>query len=139
MIQQCRPLASHRCGFYLEVVSSTSDVTVWLPSDFHGKVHLHSGSLSNTRSKATLSPGFSNKIMPNIQLFLDDADRLDGELWSPDSIDEVDIQTRGNVSLKMWDVRTSAPEVKSKETLRRIFGSKTKKTSKRVNWDFLLE
>lgn len=77
--------------------------------------------------------------MHNVQLFLDDSDRLDGDSWNLDSIDEVDIQTSGNVSLKMWDVRTSAPEVKSKETLKRIFGSKTKKPSKRVNWDFLLE
>jgi len=136
-VKVCRPLASHRCGFSLEVVSSRSDVTVWLPSDFHGKIHLHSASPS--RSKATLSPGFSNKIMHNVQLSLDDSNSIDGDYWNPDSRDEVNIRTSGNVNLKMWDVRTSAPEVKSKETLKRIFGSKTKKLSKRVNWDFLLE
>jgi hypothetical protein len=138
-VKVCRTFSSHRCAFYLEVSATTSDVTVWLPSDFQGKIHLHSpASPSAQPSKLTLSPGFSNKIMRNVQLFLD-SKRSDGENWNPDSLDEVDIQAGGNVSLKMWDVKTSAPEVRSKETLKKIFRYKTKKPIKRVNWDFLLD
>lgn len=145
-VKVCRPFSSHRCAFYLEAFSSTSDVTVWLPSDFQGRINIYStssssstSSLSTSRSKLVLSPGFSNKIMRNVQLFLDSEPFQGSHGSETDGLDGVDIRTGGNVSLKMWDVKTCAPEVKSRETLKRIFCSRTKKPVKGVNWDFLLD
>ena len=58
---------------------------------------------------------------------------------STDGLDLVDITTSGAVHLKMWDVQTSAPEVKSKETFAKFFGLTKKKPTNCLNWDFLLE
>jgi hypothetical protein len=112
-------------------------VTVWLPSDFQGRIKIRS--LSSSRSKLVLSPGFSNKILRNAELYVD-SERFQGDVSCETAgLDDVDISTGGNVCLKMWDVRTCAPEVKSRETLKKLFCSKTRKPVKGVDWDFLLE
>ncbi|KAG9318184.1 hypothetical protein JVU11DRAFT_263 [Chiua virens] len=119
----CRPVP--RCKFYLEVRANTSNVTVWIPSDFKGHIR-HLG-------QATYSAGFVNRIMDNAHLNEDSLDQWD--------IDEVVVQTKGAVTFRMWDVHTNAPENSRKETLKRMFsGSKKPQATRRgINWDFLLE
>jgi hypothetical protein len=134
-------MTSHRCAFYLQVTSaSSSDVTVWLPSDFDGTIHLQSKHGSGSRPRLCISPGFSNHILKNTNLYLDGQEsRNESGDGFTGGLDLVDITTSGNVHLKMWDVRTSAPEVKSKETLVKFFGLTKKKPTNHLNWDFLLE
>lgn len=133
-------MTSHRCAFYLQVASaSSSDVTVWLPSDFDGTIYLQSKLGSRSRPRLSISPGFSNHILKNAKLYLDGQQSRNGSgSDSTDGVDLVDITTSGNIHLKMWDVRTSAPEVKSKESFVKFFGL-TKKPKNHLNWDFLLE
>ena len=134
-------MTSHRCAFYLQVAStSSSDVTVWLPSDFDGTISLQSKPGSGDRPRLSVSPGFSNHILKNAKFCLD-GKQSGGESGadSTDGFDLVDITASGVVHLKMWDVQTSAPEVKSKETLAKFFGLTKKKPTNYLNWDFLLE
>lgn len=134
-------MTSHRCAFHLQVISaSSSDVTVWLPSDFDGTICLQSKAGSGSRPRLTLSPGFSNHILKNARLYLDG--QKSGSQSGAGSIDGSDIvyiTTPGAVHLKMWDVRTCAPEVKSRETFVKLFGLTKKKPTNHLNWDFLLE
>ncbi|KAF8352264.1 hypothetical protein F5887DRAFT_1068604 [Amanita rubescens] len=121
-LKVCRSVASSR--FYLELRASSSDVTVWLPSDFKGRIH-HTG-------KANFSAGFVNKIMRNVN-FNDD-------LFYDQCIeDEVVVYTTGHVTFRMWDVRTCSPEIPHKEAMRRMFGCNRKAPETPINWDFLLE
>lgn len=140
-VKVCRPMTSHRCAFYLQVASaSSSDVTVWLPSDFDGTIYLQSKPGSGSRPRLSISPGFSNHILKNVKLYLDG--QKSGSASGVDSnggFDLVDITTSGTIHLKMWDVRTSAPEVRSRETFVKFFGLAKKKPTNHLNWDFLLE
>jgi len=138
-VKVCRPMTSHRCAFYLQVVSaSSSDVTVWLPSDFDGTISLQSKPGSGGRPRLCISPGFSNHILKNARFYLD-GKKSGSESGPTDGYDLVDIIASGVVHLKMWDVQTSAPEVKSKETFAKFFGLAKKKPTNCLNWDFLLE
>ncbi|KAH7889982.1 hypothetical protein F5I97DRAFT_1849078 [Phlebopus sp. FC_14] len=119
-LKVCRPVP--RCKFYLEVQAGTSNVTIWLPSDFRGRIR-HSG-------RATYSAGFINRMMGNV--------RLNEEAYAKWNGDEVLVQTGGAVTFRMWDVHTSAPEKLHKETLKRLFSCK-KAPETRINWDFLLD
>ena len=120
---QCRPVA--RCKFYLEIRAKVSNVTVWLPSDFKGRIR-HSG-------RASYSAGFVNRILKNVRFSDDTLDQWD--------VDEVVVQTMGTVAFRMWDVRANAPENSHKETLKRMFGGSKKPEGMRrgINWDFLLD
>ncbi|KAF8626386.1 hypothetical protein AX15_005035 [Amanita polypyramis BW_CC] len=118
----CRSVTSSR--FYLEVQASSSDVTVWLPSDFKGQIY-HTG-------KANFSAGFVNKIMRNAS-FNDD-------LFCGQSMEDVVIVcTTGHVTFRMWDIRTRSPEIPHREAIRRMFGCNRKAPETPINWDFLLE
>ena len=87
-----------------------------------------------------MSPGFSNHISKNAKLYLDgQKSGNENGASSTDGFDLVDITTSGTVHLKMWDVRTCAPEVRSRETFAKLFGLAKKKPTNRHNWDFLLE
>lgn len=133
-------MTSHRCAFYLQVASTSSDVTVWLPSDFDGTIYLQSKTGSESRPRLCISPGFSNHILKNAKMYLDGQQcGSKSGVNSADGFDLVDISTSGTIHLKMWDVRTSAPEVKSKETFVKFFGLTKKKPTNHLNWDFLLE
>jgi len=124
-LKVCRNLP--RSKFYLRVQALTSDVTVWLPSDFSGRI------CCSTR--AAFSAGFVNRIMRNVR-FDNDADHNDSSLSLED---EVIIVTQGNVSFRMWDIQTYAPENVQKETFRRMFGCTRKAPETTIDWDFLLE
>ena len=122
-IQQCRSFPSK---FYLEVLAETSDVTVWLPSDFKGQIH-HSG-------KATFSPGFTNRILRNVRLNEPETREIYNE-------DDVVVVTRGHVTFRMWDVQTSSPENTRKELLNRLFccSRKAPELESAIDWDFLIK
>ncbi|KAJ6488507.1 hypothetical protein C8R47DRAFT_1215751 [Mycena vitilis] len=114
-----------RAKFEMEVRASTSDITIWLPSDFKGVVHCP--------KSATFSAGFINRIMGNVRLNERDTEHSYDE-------DEVIVSTRGHVTFRMWDVQTSTPENSQKETFKRLFccGRKAPETTSH-DWDFLLE
>jgi len=122
-LKVCRSFPS-KC--YLEVLAETSDVTVWLPSDFKGQIH-HSG-------KATFSAGFINRILRNVRINEPDAYDMYNE-------DNVVIVTRGRVTFRMWDVQTSRPENTRKELLSRLFGCTRKAPEHEIaiDWDFLIK
>jgi len=122
-VKVCRHVP--RSKFYLEI-QAKSDVTVWLPSDFRGRIH-HSG------KKACYSAGFVNRILCNATV---NTDTLTGDSWLGD---EVLIHTKGVVEFRMWDVNTGSPENARKETLKRIFGCSAKVPETPIDWDFLLE
>jgi len=113
-----------RSNFYLEVQGSTSDVTLWLPSDFKGHIHY--------TGKAAFSPGFVNRIMQNVHLnqdIYDDEGNRDG----------VVVCTDGRVEFRMWDIHTGAPESLGKETWKRMFGCSKRTPETTIDWDFLLD
>ncbi|PPQ75449.1 hypothetical protein CVT24_013332 [Panaeolus cyanescens] len=59
-LKVCRNLPSSK--FYLEVMADTSDVTIYLPSDFKGSIHISS-------PKSTkFSSGFVNRILKNARM-----------------------------------------------------------------------
>jgi hypothetical protein len=124
---QCRQ--QHRSYFYLHVSAQSSDVVLYLPSDFKGYIH--------HRSKITFSAGFANRILPHVRF--NETGRRD-DLGS----DIVVIDTCGSISLRMWDVDTGTVESKGKEVLKRVFGrspatEKKVHSNQGVNWDFLLD
>ncbi|KAH7927068.1 hypothetical protein BV22DRAFT_1032193 [Leucogyrophana mollusca] len=120
-LKVCRPMS--RSKFRLDVQAATSNVTVWLPSDFRGHIH-YSG-------KASFSAGFVNRMMANIC--------LNEEIWDDWRGDEVSVETLGAVTFRMWDVHTNAPENQPKETWKRLFGCTKKAPETTMNWDFLLD
>lgn len=119
-LKVCRTISRSR--FYLEIQAVTSDVTIWLPSDFKGQIH--------QRGKASFSAGFVNRILRNVS---------SGEEERNLEEDEVVVVTEGQVTFRMWDVATCASENLTKESLKRIFGCsrRTPETSG-VDWDCLL-
>ncbi|KAJ3999239.1 hypothetical protein F5050DRAFT_1739100 [Lentinula boryana] len=121
-LKVCRSFS--RCKFYLEVQASMSDVTLWLPSDFKGRIQ-YSG-------RAKFSSGFVNRVMQNVHFTGDD---------DTDATDEdcVVVVTNGNIMFRMWDVQTCAPENPQKETLKRMFSCSKKAPETTIDWDFLLE
>ncbi|KAJ7771615.1 hypothetical protein B0H16DRAFT_189913 [Mycena metata] len=120
-VKVCRSYC--RSKFELEIRASTSDVTIWLPSDFAGVIH--------TPKTTKFSAGFVNRIMGNVRLNA-------GSEHSYDE-DEVVVSTRGHVTFRMWDVQTSTPENTQKETFRRLFCCSRKTPETTHDWDFLLE
>jgi len=114
----------HGSKFYLEIRASTSDVTVWLPSDFKGQIH-HTG-------RASFTAGFTNRILRNARI--NGADHCE----LPDE-DDVVVRTRGHITFRMWDIQTHAPENTQKEALKRIFSCVRRAPETTIDWDFLLE
>ncbi|KAF9533518.1 hypothetical protein CPB83DRAFT_866977 [Crepidotus variabilis] len=117
--------------FYLEILAESSDVTVWLPSDFKGQIH-HTLPTTTKKGKASYSSGFVNRIMRNAQLNESDFKEHIGQ-------DDVVVVTSGTVTFKMWDVQTGNPENCHKETLKRFFGCSKKAPETSIDWDFLLK
>lgn len=124
-ILQCRPFP--RSKFCLSVHAKTSNVTIWLPSDFHGKIRF------DPSNKVAFSAGFVNKILQNVRL---------NEPFPVDTYteDDVVIVTRGRITFRMWDVQSGSPENAHKEALKRIFcGSSRKNPENGIDWDCLLK
>lgn len=120
--KQCRNC--QRSKFCLEVIADTSDVTIWLPSDFKGQIRYG--------GRPTFSAGFVNRIMRNVRL----TERMAEPSFNED---DVVVMTEGHVTFRMWDVQTCAPEVAHKECFQRLFGCKRKAPETTIDWDFLLK
>ncbi|KAF4615369.1 hypothetical protein D9613_003268 [Agrocybe pediades] len=121
-LKVCRNVPTSK--FYLEVLAETSDVTVWIPSDFKGRIH--------ASGKPSFSAGFVNRILQNVRINEHAVDETYEE-------DEVVIVTRGRISLRMWDVQTCSPENTHKESLKRLFGCSRRAPETAMDWDFLLK
>ncbi|KAF8188359.1 hypothetical protein BJ912DRAFT_1042556 [Pholiota molesta] len=113
-----------RSKFYLEVVGETSDVTIWLPSDFKGQIHYN--------GRPSFSAGFVNRVLRNVRL-----NERGGSDYNIE--DALVISTLGHVTLRMWDVQTCSPENSQKESLKRLFGCSRKAPETTIDWDFLLK
>ncbi|KAN0130374.1 hypothetical protein V8E53_011775 [Lactarius tabidus] len=131
---------SSRTPFFLSIDSSgTAPVTLYLPSDFCGRINLSSS------SNVSLSAGFKNHILPHVRFSLlsNSQCNITGERDS----DEVEIRAAGRVTLRMWDVVEGTAEKAARETLRkfcrRVASSKNLRTEQRtqqaIDWDFLLD
>ncbi|KAF5358094.1 hypothetical protein D9756_001972 [Leucocoprinus leucothites] len=121
-LKVCRNVPLTR--FHLEVFCDTSDVTLWIPSDFKGRI-FHTG-------KATFSAGFVNRIMRNARINEPFDDARPHE-------DDVFVYTRGHITFRMWDIQIRAPENAPKESLKRLFGCARRAPETAINWDFLIE
>lgn len=113
--------------FNLEVIGGTSDITVWVPSNFKGFITYSAG------TKAVFSAGFANHILSNAHI-----NCAVPKDWHAD---EMSVSTAGSVTFRMWDVFAKAPEVARKEVWKKMFKGSGRCTSNSTawNWDFLLE
>ncbi|EKM83101.1 hypothetical protein AGABI1DRAFT_111606 [Agaricus bisporus var. burnettii JB137-S8] len=121
-LKVCRNTSLSR--FQLEVVSSSADVTIWIPSDFKGRI-FYTG-------KAKFSSGFINRVMQNAHI---------NDAFARDYSDEDDVfvDTKGLVHFRMWDIHTGAPENSTRESLKRLFGCTRRPPAMDLDWDFLIE
>lgn len=117
---------SQRSHFYLHVQAHSSDVTVWLPSDFNGRV--------SCTTRPAFSAGFVNRVMQNTRLCL-------GIPTDESSMneDELVVCTGGKITLRMWDVGKGAVEREGKEMVRRMFGCGMRAPETTIDWDCLLD
>lgn len=66
--------------------------------------------------------------------------QFNGTEQDDDYEDIVVVDTPGNITFRMWDIQTCAPENNQKEILKRMFGGYTRKAPEvPMNWDFLLD
>ncbi|KAH9948112.1 hypothetical protein B0H21DRAFT_882681 [Amylocystis lapponica] len=168
-VKVCRNfLPTRTTKFHLEVYSpSSTDTTIWLPSDFKGRIHR-----SATCRKTSFSAGFTNRILQNVcltqsrrpsvvsmsdrsmhntDIYISDEEWLYGsekQGWGtgmgsgePDE-DEVIVHTAGQVTFRMWDIHRGEPETRCKEACKRVFGlgwCSTRTPEVAIDWDFLLD
>ena len=120
---QCRN--NPHSKFTLEAVSSDADITIWLPSDFRGRI-THTG-------KAKYSAGFVNRILRYAHI-----NEADSEMSHTG--DEVVVATRGTITFRMWDIQTFSPEKPHLEAIRRLFACSCSRKAPEmtIDWDFLL-
>ncbi|KAI0303531.1 hypothetical protein B0F90DRAFT_1809706 [Multifurca ochricompacta] len=127
---------SSRTPFFFSVCSSgTAPVTLYLPSNFSGRICFSSSPL-----KVTLSAGFTNHIFPRVRF----ARLSNSQYEDPDECDE----DAGHVALRMWDVVEGAPECVARERWRKMCRRTTsssknlraeQRTLQAIDWDFLLD
>lgn len=103
--------------------AETSDVTIWLPSDFKGQIRFS--------GRPTFSAGFVNRILQNARLNETDENDYQGE-------DYVVVVSQGHITFRMWDVQTRSPENTRKECFKRLFGCASKAPETSIDWDTLL-
>ena len=127
--------------FNLQVVAGTSDVTLWIPSNFKGFVTYVAG--DKGRKSASFSPAFVDCVLPHAFI-----NRPVPKSWAGD---RVAVQTTGSVTFRVWDVFAKAPE--KTDVWRKVFGSSGGATvmgdnrrastqsqkDQGLNWDFLIE
>ncbi|KDQ59595.1 hypothetical protein JAAARDRAFT_626254 [Jaapia argillacea MUCL 33604] len=137
-VKICRQFSS-RTPFHLTVhaPSSKSDVTLYLPSDFKGRIVL-SSSTSTSPSPPTLSAGFTNHILRNAIIHSrsttspphpDFNFQPESDCYHSKGYDDevrVELNGGGNVKLRMWDVTTGEVEKKGKEVWKKMFGGSGK-------------
>jgi len=135
---------SSRTPFFVSVHSSgTAPVTLYLPSDFSGKI-----CLSSSVPKITLSAGFTNKIFPRVRFArISNLQHRKVDEYGENGSDEVEIHAPGHITLRMWDVVEGAPESLAREAWRKMCRRATTSKSLRaeqqaqqaIDWDFLLD
>lgn len=163
-VKVCRNFTTARSTrFHLEVYSSSdADIIVWLPSDFKGHIHRSANS-----KRVHFSPGFTNRILDNVQLtqsrrpsivsglagddqsysdvYISHSEpSYDEDKWYGGAVqeDEVVVSTAGRVSFRMWDIDRGDTEMRAKEACKRMFGFGwcSKRTPEvAIDWDFLIE
>ncbi|THH10006.1 hypothetical protein EW145_g1627 [Phellinidium pouzarii] len=124
-------------SFHLAVSGRTSDITVWVPSNF-------SGFITCAGARASFSAAFVDRVLVNAQV-----NRTVPRAWTGD---EINIATGGNVVFRVWDVFARAPESecaqkRAGDVWRRVFkgvvGEKGVNNctvdTLAWNWDFLIE
>ncbi|OCH85218.1 hypothetical protein OBBRIDRAFT_785135 [Obba rivulosa] len=166
-VKVCRNFQPTRSAkFHLDVhAASTADITIWLPSDFKGRIHR-----SSRCRKVSFSAGFTNRILHNACLtqsrrpsvisvsgstyhysdvyISDDPGFPSSEkenaylLGGEAEEDEVFVHTEGHVTFRMWDIHRGEPEARCKEACKRVFGlgfcsKRTREIA--IDWDFLLD
>ena len=129
IIKQCRHCLNR--PFNLKIVSGSSDVTVYVPSNFNGFISY------SHNSKATTSALFADQVLPNVYF-----NELVPRSWRGD---QIMVSTSGNVTFRVWDVFTGLPE-KKKESWRKVFSRVGERrtpspspTTPTWDWDFLLD
>jgi len=104
--------------FYLRI-DAQEPLTLYLPSNFRGAIDVKS-----CPNRPSFSPGLRNRMRHDglehgdvDQVYLINTNRF------PNGVDEdeVVIRTEGRITLRMWDMRTDAPENVWWETLRWLF------------------
>ncbi|KAI0806911.1 hypothetical protein C8Q74DRAFT_1312907 [Fomes fomentarius] len=164
-LKVCRKFTPARTTkFKLDVHSaSSSELTIWLPSDFKGHIHR-----SSACKKVSFSAGFTNRIMQNVcltqsrrpsvvsmsdhrfsEIYVSDGRPLDSEKYpsygavkGPWDEDEVVVETTGPVTFRMWDIHRGEPEGRCREACKRAFGlgwCSKRSPEVAIDWDFLLE
>ena len=139
---QCRQ--SSRTPFLLRVHSlSAAPVTLYLPSDFSGRI-----SLSSSQPKISISAGFTNLVVPRVRFArISSSQDKDMGQFNQDGPDEVEIHGTGHITLRMWDVVEGAPESGAREAWRKMVRRATsskqlrpeQRTRQTIDWDFLLD
>jgi len=123
----CRHCLSR--SFNLEIIGTTSDVTVWIPSNFKGFISYKGA------SRVSMSPAFVDVVLPNAVI-----NRSIPKTWFGDL---VSITTAGTISFRVWDVLSKTPESSSQRTdvWKKMFGAGEKRSPPppSMDWDFLLE
>ncbi|KAI0350196.1 hypothetical protein OH77DRAFT_1413478 [Trametes cingulata] len=166
-VKVCRKFTATRpTSFKLEVHSASgADVTIWLPSDFKGRIHR-----SSSCKKVSFSAGFTNRIMRNVcltqsrrpsivsvsdhsayqfsEIYVSDGRPADKEKHGANLLgfapaeDEVVVETSGAVTFRMWDIHRGEPEARCREACKRAFGlgwCSKRSNEVAIDWDFLLE
>jgi hypothetical protein len=114
-------------------------VTLYLPSDFSGRI-----CLSSSTPKITFSAGFTNNILPRVRFArISNSQHRKADESSKNGSDEVEIHAPGHITLRMWDVVEGAPESLAREAWRKMCRRATSKglqaEQQTIDWDFLLD
>ncbi|KAI5119093.1 hypothetical protein M0805_004864 [Coniferiporia weirii] len=125
-------------SFHLAISGgASSDVVVWVPSNF-------AGFITCAGAHASFSAAFVERVLPNAHV-----NRTVPRAWAGD---QIEIATGGLVVFRVWDVFARAPEPESTQkragdVWRRVFKIAASERSARSralststwNWDFLIE
>jgi hypothetical protein len=110
--------------FCLEVQANTSDVTIWVPSDFAGQIQ-------HSSNRATYSPAFMSQVAPNVQV---NAARRYRDVVE----DYIVVRSRGTIVFRVFDTVTGTAERPQRDLLKRLMG-RGKKSTSAMDWDFLVQ
>jgi len=113
--------------FCLEVQASTSDVTIWVPSDFAGEIH-------HSSKQVSYSPSFVSRVGPNTKV---NAGRPYGHFTQIPE-DYIVVRSRGNITFRVFDIATGTAERPQPTLLKRLIG-RGRKSSSAMDWDFLVQ
>lgn len=115
---QCRTVS--RTKFLLEINGGSSDVVCYLPSDFKGHIMFSGRAAFSYAFKDLVRPHCSfNEVVPN---------KHHGDV--------VVINTRGNITFKIWDIESGSAEP---DNAHRATSAYNRRSPSPQEWDFLLD